>query len=164
MPSNIATNADRKSALPPHPMGRSGSFPFRTTGSASNRNTSSAYFKSSSGSTPARSTRALESGWPFVEKLWNATEEGFGWNHSTGRDRHFCLRFRRRRGRRNEFENHRNFACGRQSRGCTPDPGSVQRRQRAEQFYRDEGRSGSPRVSAPPKSVREFPTDGSDLA
>src|SRR6266849_3651762 len=111
MPSNFATNADRKSALPPDPMEMSGSFPFKTTGSASNRNTSNAYFKCSSGSTPARSTRGPESGWPFVEKSWNATGEGFGWNHSPGRDRHFCLRFRRRKEWKNEFKNHRNFTC-----------------------------------------------------
>src|SRR5260370_15645643 len=74
-------------------METSGLSPFRTTGSASSRNTPNAYFKCSSGFTPARSIRARASGWPYAEKSWNATGERFGWNHSPDRDRHFCLRF-----------------------------------------------------------------------
>src|SRR6266581_4306898 len=104
MRSNIATRPGRKSVLLPNRMGMSGRFQYKTTASVSNRNIPSVFSRCSKGYIPADNTPAPALASPFARKLWNSTEERFGWNQSPETVRLFYLPFHGQRGRRHEFK------------------------------------------------------------
>jgi light-regulated signal transduction histidine kinase (bacteriophytochrome) len=69
-------------------------FSFRTTGSASSRNISSASSRCSNACIHAKNTLAQESAWPFAAGSWNGTAAGSGSSPSPGRGQHFTSRCR----------------------------------------------------------------------
>src|SRR5271157_1112580 len=113
MPSNSTGPYPLRYTFLLRKMMASGLLRSRTTGLASNPNTSTACLKSSSGSTIRKIIRERASASPCASESWNGTGGRYGWSRNLEKDLRSILHFQFKHKKAREMDNEPRYATRR---------------------------------------------------